>query len=64
MYKIKNGNYYLSTHYSEAAEAVLGYGGIWAKTDIRLFYTKKEAELLIKKIKRITGLKDLEVVKA
>lgn len=43
MWVIKNGDYYLSNKYEIAAEQLLGYGGVWAKFDIKQFKTKKEA---------------------
>lgn len=61
MYVIKSGDYYLSNQYEVAAEIVLGYGGVWSKTDIRHFKTKKEA---LKEVKLMgCSFKSVEIIK-
>ena len=61
MYVIKNGDYYLSNQYEIAAEIVLGYGGVWSKTDIKQFKTKKEALKEVKLMRR--SFKSVEIIK-
>lgn len=61
MWVIKNGDYYLSNQYELAAEIVLGYGGVWSKTDIKKFKTKKEALLEVKRMNK--SFKSVEIIK-
>ena len=64
MYVIKNGDYYLSNHYEKAAELVLGYGGVFAKKNIKKFKTKTEALREIKIMRACgVGSKNMEVIK-
>ena len=63
MWAIKDGDYYLSNKYEVAAEQLLGYGGVWAKFDIKQFRTKKEATYELR-LMRIYGCgRKAEVVK-
>lgn len=61
MWIIKNGDYYLSNQYEVAAEIILGYGGVWSKTDIKHFKTKKEASKEVKLMGR--SFKNVEIIK-
>lgn len=63
MYVIKQDDYYLSNKYEEAAEAVLGYGGVWSKKDIKHFKTKKEAVSELKLMRRYGCGRTAEVIK-
>ena len=54
MWIIVNGKYFLSNHYEKAAEAILGYGGVYTPKfeDAKVFKTKAEGLRELKRAKR------------